>query len=816
VEVRKTEYIVRGGGVFPSFAPRRRRSARGGRPALSALWAVLAGAGQRLQPQRARAAVGQVCEWWLHSRALAVELQSYWPWRRLALGALIGAVLLLVAASALLEVAYAGRVYPRVRALGVELGGKRLDEAQAALSVRLAEFRQAPIVLRFAEHEWRTTPEALGWQLDVGPIAEAAYRMGRDGNPLARLTLPLRVLTGVRDIPQTGAVLDSARARALLTDIARELDRPVSDARLALDPGGAVRYSPAQTGRRLDIEQSLARLQSALLVEGTPVVSLVVEETPPQVPDAELATAREQAETYLGAPVVLRLGSDTWTLEPKDLVAAVEWVGSAERPQGARINREVLLRALAPTVQQINQPALNARFEFVSGELRVLREAREGRTVDQRALAEAVERAMGQRGEREVVVPAQITQPAVTSEQRNQLGIRELIQRGQTRFAGSSPPKIHNIKLAAQRLHGVVVPPGAMFSFNTELGPTTLDNGYQVGWGIAATGNGSHATVPSVAGGICQVATTLFQPVFWAGYQIEERHAHLYWIPAYGAPPLGRVGLDATVDEDYGLDFRFVNNSPDYLLIQAVTDDSTLYISLYGNKPTWTVTVEGPTITNRRAPNYDVVRYPEPTLPWGQQLQVESAGEGFDALLVRTVKEGDQVRTLRLQTHYEPSQNLVVVGVRGAPPGVAEEIRASNRPATTSATASATQASSAAPPTPVTQPTGGPAAQTGSSTSSGAAPAAPASNAPGGGATGAARGAVAPPPAAGSGPSAASAAPATSAGESSRAGARGPAVAEPPVAAAPTAVPSAPQAPALGAPPAPTNPAPAVPRFSGS
>src|SRR5256885_17238801 len=40
-------------------------------------------------------------------------------------------------------------------------------------------------------------------------------------------------------------------------------------------------------------------------------------------------------------------------------------------------------------------------------------------------------------------------------------------------------------------------------------------------------------TVPSVAGGICQVATTLFQRVFWSGFPLIERHWHLDWIPAY-------------------------------------------------------------------------------------------------------------------------------------------------------------------------------------------------------------------------------------------------------------------------------------------
>ena len=90
------------------------------------------------------------------------------------------------------------------------------------------------------------------------------------------------------------------------------------------------------------------------------------------------------------------------------------------------------------------------------------------------------------------------------------------------------------------------MPPGGLFSFNQALGPTTLDAGFKTGWGITTSGGGVK-TVPSVAGGICQVATTLFQTVFWSGYQIEERNWHLYRIQSYTSK--GVDGLDATVDE---------------------------------------------------------------------------------------------------------------------------------------------------------------------------------------------------------------------------------------------------------------------------
>jgi vancomycin resistance protein YoaR len=680
LDVRKTEYIVRSNSapfsqVRLRTTGRRRRGSR--ESSLSSWRATATSAADRL-------------------RAVPFYRLATLPWRAITAGVCGGLVLLLLVGAVTFDVTYADRIHPGVHALGVNLSGMRPVEAQAALSARLSSFVKEPVVFEYDQRSWETTPTALGMQLDVVRVADAAYAVGRQGGPLEHLTRPVAALLGSRDLPQPPALLDDARVQRFLENLAVAVDRPLANAQLSITPDGRIDYLPQQTGRRLELGPTSDRLRAALMVGESPRVPLTVQETPPPVTDADLAAAHEQAERLLGSPVVLRLGDDTWSLGAAELASAVYLDGPRDRPVGARIKDSALEQAVRKLVQQVNRPASNARFEFLNGSLRTIRESQEGREVDLSATLLAVRGAL-ESTERTVDVPARVTRPAVTGAQREQLGIRERIARGETSFAGSSPPKIHNIKLAASRVNGVVVPPGAMFSFNQELGPTTLESGYQVGWGIASTGDGSHATVPSVAGGICQVATTLFQPVFWGGYQLEERHHHLYWIASYGVAPLGRVGLDATVDEDTGLDFRFINSSPDYLLIQAEADDKTLAISLYGNKPTWDVNVEGPRITNRRSAQYDVVRYPEPSLPWGQQMHVESAGDGFDVSLVRTVADGGNSRTLALKTQYEPSQNLVVVGVRGAPAGAAEDIRASNAVARSNQAARDSNATTPAP-----------------------------------------------------------------------------------------------------------------------
>ncbi len=220
--------------------------------------------------------------------------------------------------------------------------------------------------------------------------------------------------------------------------------------------------------------------------------------------------------------------------------------------------------------------------------------------------------------------------------------------------------------MAAQRLNGVVVPPGGTFSFNDSVGPTTIDSGFQWGFGITS-GDSGPRTVPSVAGGICQVATTLFQPVFWAGYQLEERYWHLYWIPAYTSR--GVVGLDVTVDGDAGLDFKWTNPTKDYVLIQSDADDQNIYFGLYGKKPPWKVQVDDALITNRTPPDPKPIAQAEPTLPWGRTLMVETARDGFDAEVIRRVlpADGGKPRELDLKSTYQPAHTVTLVGTGGKP-----------------------------------------------------------------------------------------------------------------------------------------------------
>ncbi|MBI3977974.1 MAG: VanW family protein [Chloroflexi bacterium] len=245
--------------------------------------------------------------------------------------------------------------------------------------------------------------------------------------------------------------------------------------------------------------------------------------------------------------------------------------------------------------------------------------------------------------------------------------IKDVLGKGQTSYAGSIPERAHNVELATNRLKGKLVAPGALFSFNGMLGPTTLDAGFKIGYGITLNGDRPE-TVPSVGGGICQVATTLFHAVYWAGLTLVEHNYHLYWIDRYGQPPSGRVGLDATVDDPY-VDFRFRNTTGDWLRVESWIEGNSIGFGVYGVQTGWDVKVSEPVVKDVVKTVQDPVRQEDPTMPAGKELWVEHAEDGFTVSLRRQVfKEGKILDDYPLTRKYLPSRNVLLVGTRGASP----------------------------------------------------------------------------------------------------------------------------------------------------
>jgi vancomycin resistance protein YoaR len=623
----------------------------------------------------------------------------------LKISGLAAASLVVLLATAVLgfEASSWNRIKPGVTVMDINLGGLTLDQAQAQLAPRALAILDQPVQVQLDQSAWTTSARQLGVRLDPRELAAAAYSVGRDGTPLIELQAQVTALqTGVA-VPVIGQA-DASMVDDLVQRIALQVDRPARPAQLSIGDDGTLTYATSEAGVQLDRASSRAAIAQAL-TNGDPRVTLTAHPVQPDVVTDQVTAAHDQLQRILSEPIKLTAADYSRTLSVDDILPLVSLTdATAGQPATISLNDDALQPLLDDTAKAVNQAASNARFTWDGAHLSVLRASQPGRALDTGA-AHTVLSTQLLAGAHAIDLPVKTVAPAVTSEDTAKLNIHELIEQSTTSFAGSVPEKAYNIKLAAQRLNGVIVPPGGTFSFNNEVGPTTLEAGFQWGFGLTTGSNGTAHTVPSVAGGICQVATTLFQPVFWGGYQLEERYWHLYWIPAYTSRNV--VGLDATVDEDSGLDFKWINPSSDYVLIQSSTTADQVTFSLYGTKPSWKVQVDPAQITNRVKPDTTPDVEPEPDLPWGRIVPVETARDGFQVVIARHVitQDGSPPRDLVLKSIYQPGRNVTLVGSGNAPNASAvssavSRVLAGMRPATAAAppAAPSAPASAAAPP----------------------------------------------------------------------------------------------------------------------
>ncbi len=142
-----------------------------------------------------------------------------------------------------------------------------------------------------------------------------------------------------------------------------------------------------------------------------------------------------------------------------------------------------------------------------------------------------------------------------------------------TIFTSSLPGgEQYNVQLAADSLAGTVLFPGEVFSQNKVLGPYTKEKGYKEGQSYA----GSNITT-TIGGGVCKIASTLYNVSILNDLEIVERHNHSMPVPYVP------YGQDATVA--YGVkDLKFKNNKDFPILIWAKAIDNRLYIGFYGKE----------------------------------------------------------------------------------------------------------------------------------------------------------------------------------------------------------------------------------------
>jgi vancomycin resistance protein YoaR len=209
----------------------------------------------------------------------------------------------------------------------------------------------------------------------------------------------------------------------------------------------------------------------------------------------------------------------------------------------------------------------------------------------------------------------------------------------------------YNIGLAADYLAGKVVQPGEIFSQNNAIGPYTRYRGYKAGPTYAG-----NQLVATVGGGVCKIASLLYNVVTLSDLKVVMRYPHSMTVPY--VPP----GQDATVYSGVK-DFRFMNNTGEPVLIWSQKVGDTLYMALYGCRKPPRVTWHHKVI---KKTGYWTLYRQNQSLPPGQE---KVAAPGQDGLVVKSwviVEYPDGTVTSKKKgvSYYSASPRIIERGPR--------------------------------------------------------------------------------------------------------------------------------------------------------
>lgn len=317
---------------------------------------------------------------------------------------------------------------------------------------------------------------------------------------------------------------------------------------------------------------------------------------------------------------------------------------------------------IVSTAAKINIPVVEPKFKLAGNKVVEFQAGSPGKLVDEELLKGRILTAVfGGEDYQAVEIPVSIIEPSIPAGEMtaDNLGISSLLGRGISTYKGSIPGRKHNVALTAAKIDGVLIQPGAIFSFNGTVGDVSRETGFQEAYVIK-----EGRTVLGDGGGVCQVSTTLFRAALLAGMPIAERRAHSYRVGYYeqNSPP----GFDATVYSPT-TDFKFKNDTPAYILIQAKADNqaSILIVELWGTNDGRVATTTKPIITDQVPPPEDLYQ-DDPSIPSGQTRQVDWKAWGakvkFD---YRVERYGEILSQQTFSSGYRPWQAVFLRGTGG-------------------------------------------------------------------------------------------------------------------------------------------------------
>jgi vancomycin resistance protein YoaR len=378
-----------------------------------------------------------------------------------------------------------------------------------------------------------------------------------------------------------------------------------------------------------------ASTMAGLKVAGEPMGGVAFAELPARVKAA--------ADKFLDGKIKLTLGKDEWQAKRRDVGLIVDQKRAIEELQklGKSGNpvEDVLLRArgvdfalpldvdrtkalefLTNLKDDVDRAPVDARLDL---EHHTIAEAHAGyllRVYDSMVALEYAAR--GHAGA--VTLSAATTQPKVSKEDLAGVEISTVLGSWDTHYSAVGPDtdRTYNLKVGADHLNGHILKPHEEFSVNAVVGDRTEKEGYRV----APVIQGGEL-IDGLAGGMCQIASTLHAAAFFAGLEIVSSTPHSR--PSAYIP----MGLDSTVVYPT-TDLKLKNPYDFPVVMHYQVNQGSVKVELLGKEKPYRVIFEREIKTETA---FGAESRGDSEMPSGQRLVVQEGYPGYSLVRRRYI-----------------------------------------------------------------------------------------------------------------------------------------------------------------------------------
>jgi len=566
------------------------------------------------------------------------------------------------------EKKYSNKIYPGIFIAGINMQGKTNKQAEKILNNKIDNISQIGIPFYYDYFQATLFPlvssveSDLTYQIIDFNIEESinkAITIGRDKNFLKNLTEKINILINKKNISINNKI-NKIEVEKFLQNNFSKFETPAQDAKLVFNKKN-FKITKEIYGQAIDFKKAIKKLETNLTYLDSSPIKLSAKVEHPKIYKKDCLNIESKAKKIINKkPIILNYKTKQWIINREELISWLLLKKENNKIEVA-INNELIIKFFNDNIaSSTEKKPVDAKFKIENEKVVEFQASKDGIKLDTKKNIENIKKYLYNfnQNDNNIKIITKKIKSKFTTEKINNMGIKEIIGTGHSNFSGSPSNRRHNIKNGSDALNGLIIKPNEEFSLVKTLGEINAETGYLPELVIK-----DNKTIPEFGGGLCQVGTTLFRTVIASGLPVTARRNHSYRVSYYEP-----AGTDATIYNPWP-DFKFINDTPNNILIQTRIEKDELYYDFWGTKDGRIATATYPVIYNIKKPA--PAKYIETLdLAVGEKKCTEHAHNGADAYFDYKViypktknQEKQKIKETRFKSHYVPWRAVCLIGV---------------------------------------------------------------------------------------------------------------------------------------------------------